>query len=145
MARINSTQTSTGLVVALQSMLIYTVAGAYVRLYCDFLFTRSLGFYMIQIYLPSILIVIISWVSFWLNREATPARVALGVTTVLTMTTLMTTTNVRCSLQIALTKMSVAVTNAKSIVREVDRHLPRHLFPYGICFAARVRRCRLPQ
>ena len=66
---------------------------------------------MIQIYLPSILIVVISWVrraalslisihntplkvSFWLNREATPARVNLGVTTVLTMTTLMTTTNV---------------------------------------------------
>ncbi|VDM80210.1 unnamed protein product [Strongylus vulgaris] len=33
-------------------------------------------------------------VSFWLSRDATPARVALGVTTVLTMTTLMTTTNV---------------------------------------------------
>ncbi|RCN39839.1 hypothetical protein ANCCAN_14236 [Ancylostoma caninum] len=32
-------------------------------------------------------------VSFWLSRDATPARVALGVTTVLTMTTLMTTTN----------------------------------------------------
>ena len=32
-------------------------------------------------------------VSFWLNRNATPARVALGVTTVLTMTTLMSSTN----------------------------------------------------
>ncbi|VDK70020.1 unnamed protein product, partial [Cylicostephanus goldi] len=32
-------------------------------------------------------------VSFWLNREASPARVGLGVTTVLTMTTLITTTN----------------------------------------------------
>lgn len=32
------------------------------------------------------LIVTISWVSFWLNREASPARVGLGVTTVLTMT-----------------------------------------------------------
>ncbi|VDL68574.1 unnamed protein product [Nippostrongylus brasiliensis] len=40
------------------------------------------------------LIVTISWVSFWLNREASPARVSLGVTTVLTMTTLITTTNV---------------------------------------------------
>jgi hypothetical protein len=26
--------------------------------------------------------VMISWVSFWLNREASPARVTLGVTTV---------------------------------------------------------------
>ena len=39
------------------------------------------------------LIVVISWVSFWLNRGATPARVGLGVTTVLTMTTLMASTN----------------------------------------------------
>lgn len=35
----------------------------------------------------------ISWVSFWLHRNASPARVALGVTTVLTMTTLMSSTN----------------------------------------------------
>ncbi|XP_023236893.1 glutamate-gated chloride channel alpha-like isoform X2 [Centruroides sculpturatus] len=29
----------------------------------------------------------ISWVSFWLNVDATPARVTLGVTTLLTLTT----------------------------------------------------------
>ncbi|EJD76348.1 hypothetical protein LOAG_16695 [Loa loa] len=46
-----------------------------------------------NIIIPSMLIVTISWVSFWLNREASPARVGLGVTTVLTMTTLITTTN----------------------------------------------------
>ncbi|CAD6196818.1 unnamed protein product [Caenorhabditis auriculariae] len=68
-------------------------SGEYSRLLCYFMFKRSIGFYIIQIYLPSILIVVISWVSFWLSRDATPARVALGVTTVLTMTTLMTTTN----------------------------------------------------
>ena len=34
-----------------------------------------------------------SWVSFWLNRGAAPARVSLGVTTVLTMTTLMGSVN----------------------------------------------------
>ncbi|KAK0412842.1 hypothetical protein QR680_006441 [Steinernema hermaphroditum] len=68
-------------------------SGAYSRLQCVFLFKRNIGFYIIQIYLPSILIVVISWVSFWLSRDATPARVALGVLTVLTMTTLMTTTN----------------------------------------------------
>lgn len=52
-----------------------------------------MGYYLIQIYIPASLIVIISWVSFWLHRNATPARVALGVTTVLTMTTLMSSTN----------------------------------------------------
>ncbi|EPB73112.1 Neurotransmitter-gated ion-channel transmembrane region [Ancylostoma ceylanicum] len=70
-----------------------SLSGEYSRLVSYFLFKRNIGFYIIQIYLPSVLIVVISWVSFWLSRDATPARVALGVTTVLTMTTLMTTTN----------------------------------------------------
>ena len=52
-----------------------------------------MGYYLIQIYIPSSLIVVISWVSFWLNRGATPARVGLGVTTVLTMTTLSNSVN----------------------------------------------------
>ncbi|KAH7731212.1 GABA-gated chloride channel receptor [Aphelenchoides avenae] len=67
--------------------------GNYSRLSAYFTFKRNIGFYLIQIYFPSSLIVIISWVSFWLNREATQARVAIGVTTVLTQTTLMTSTN----------------------------------------------------
>lgn len=52
-----------------------------------------MGYYLIQIYIPAGLIVVTSWVSFWLHRNASPARVALGVTTVLTMTTLMSSTN----------------------------------------------------
>ena len=44
-------------------------------------------------YIPSSLIVVMSWVSFWLNRGAAPARVGLGVTTVLTMTTLINSVN----------------------------------------------------
>ncbi|GLD69758.1 glycine receptor subunit alpha-1, partial [Lates japonicus] len=38
-------------------------------------------------YIPSLLIVILSSVSFWINMDAAPARVGLGITTVLTMTT----------------------------------------------------------
>ena len=37
--------------------------------------------------MPSILIVILSWVAFWINIDAIPARVSLGLLTVLTMTT----------------------------------------------------------
>ncbi|XP_074597248.1 gamma-aminobutyric acid receptor subunit beta-like [Brevipalpus obovatus] len=70
-----------------------TSTGNYSRLKCSIHFARSLGFYLIQIYIPASLIVVISWVSFWLHRNATPARVSLGVTTVLTMTTLMSSTN----------------------------------------------------
>ncbi len=39
------------------------------------------------------LVVILSWVSFWINVEATPARVSLGLLTVLSTTTMMTGLN----------------------------------------------------
>jgi len=68
-------------------------SGNYSRLLADVQFTRSMGYYMIQVYIPSSLIVVMSWVSFWLNRGAAPARVGLGVTTVLTMTTLINSVN----------------------------------------------------
>jgi hypothetical protein len=70
--------------------------GAYVRLSLSFLFRRYIGYFIFQTYLPSVLIVMLSWVSFWINHEATSARVALGITTVLTMTTI--STGVRSSL-----------------------------------------------
>ena len=46
---------------------------------------RSMGYYIIQVYVPSSLIVVMSWVSFYLDRSSAPARVGLGVTTVLTV------------------------------------------------------------
>jgi glycine receptor alpha-3 len=68
-------------------------SGNYSRLICEIQFVRSMGFYLIQVYIPATLIVAISWVSFWINRNAAPARVYLGITTVLTMTTLMGSVN----------------------------------------------------
>ena len=38
-------------------------------------------------YIPSVLIVILSWVAFWISIDAIPARVTIGLLTVLTMTT----------------------------------------------------------
>jgi len=67
--------------------------GNYSRLACQLYFVRRLGYYVIQIYIPSSLIVVLSWMSFWLDRNAVPARVALGITTVLTLTTLISNTN----------------------------------------------------
>ena len=64
--------------------------GIYSQVTCDIFLIRSIGFYISQVYIPAILIVIISWLPFWLDQEDHHARVALGVTTVLTMTTLVT-------------------------------------------------------
>ncbi|CAB1342782.1 unnamed protein product [Coregonus sp. 'balchen'] len=44
-------------------------------------------------YFPATLMVMLSWVSFWIDRRAVPARVPLGITTVLTMSTIITGVN----------------------------------------------------
>ena len=52
-----------------------------------FVLERDYSYYIIQIYVPSILIVILSWVNFWLDCTSVPGRVSLALLTVLTMTT----------------------------------------------------------
>ncbi|XP_043547680.1 gamma-aminobutyric acid receptor subunit beta-1 [Chiloscyllium plagiosum] len=64
--------------------------GSYPRLSLSFRLKRNIGYFILQTYMPSILITILSWVSFWINYDASAARVALGITTVLTMTTIST-------------------------------------------------------
>ena len=53
--------------------------GSFTCLQVDFILERDIGFYMIQTYIPSALIVILSWVSFWINIDAIPARISLGM------------------------------------------------------------------
>ncbi|XP_074483522.1 gamma-aminobutyric acid receptor subunit gamma-3-like isoform X3 [Sebastes fasciatus] len=67
-----------------------TTAGDYVVMSVHFDLSRRMGYFTIQTYIPCILTVVLSWVSFWIKSDATPARTALGITTVLTMTTLST-------------------------------------------------------
>ena len=64
-----------------------SVSGAYPCLAVKFILKRDIGYYMIQLYIPSVLIVILSWVAFWISIDAIPARVTIGLLTVLTMTT----------------------------------------------------------
>ncbi|KAK2727097.1 glycine receptor subunit alpha-2-like isoform X2 [Artemia franciscana] len=52
-----------------------------------FKFKRRLGYYLFHTYVPTCLIVIMSWISFWIRPEAVPARVTLGVTSLLTLST----------------------------------------------------------
>ena len=53
----------------------------------DLTFKREFSYYLLTIYVPCCMLVIVSWVSFWLDPNAVPARVSLGVTTLLTMST----------------------------------------------------------
>ncbi|XP_071525784.1 glutamate-gated chloride channel-like isoform X4 [Panulirus ornatus] len=64
-----------------------TNTGEYSCLRVDLVFKREFSYYLIQYYIPCCMLVIVSWVSFWLDQNAIPARVSLGVTTLLTMST----------------------------------------------------------
>eukprot|EP00073_Rattus_norvegicus_P050973 XP_017453357.1 PREDICTED: gamma-aminobutyric acid receptor subunit rho-3 isoform X1 [Rattus norvegicus] len=62
----------------------------YYRLFINFVLRRHIFFFVLQTYFPAMLMVMLSWVSFWIDRRAVPARVSLGITTVLTMSTIVT-------------------------------------------------------
>ena len=54
--------------------------------FLTFDFDREMGFFILGIYFPLNLVVCCSWVAFWIVKTDVPARVALGVTTVLSVT-----------------------------------------------------------
>ncbi|GMT32120.1 hypothetical protein PFISCL1PPCAC_23417, partial [Pristionchus fissidentatus] len=53
----------------------------------EFHVKREITHHVMQSYVPTTLIVVISWFSFWLDVEAVPARVSLAITTLLTLST----------------------------------------------------------
>uniref|UniRef100_A0AAV2JK15 Neurotransmitter-gated ion-channel transmembrane domain-containing protein n=1 Tax=Knipowitschia caucasica TaxID=637954 RepID=A0AAV2JK15_KNICA len=89
--------------------------GHYPKLVFYFELKRSILYFILETYVPSSLLVVLSWVSFWISLSSVPARVCIGVTTVLTMTTLMM--GARTSLP-----------NANCFIKAIDVYL-------GICFS----------
>ncbi|XP_012508283.1 PREDICTED: gamma-aminobutyric acid receptor subunit rho-3 [Propithecus coquereli] len=75
---------------ASSGLAFYSSTGWYNRLFINFVLRRHIFFFVLQIYFPAMLMVLLSWVSFWIDRRAVPARVSLGITTVLTMSTIAT-------------------------------------------------------
>lgn len=60
------------------SLLPSSHSGEYVVMTTYFHLKRKIGYFVIQTYLPCIMTVILSQVSFWLNRESVPARTVFG-------------------------------------------------------------------
>ena len=61
-------------------------AGSFACIRAYFHLERRLRAYILSTYLPSMLVVLLSWVSFWIDLESAPARISLGIVTVLTIT-----------------------------------------------------------
>ncbi|XP_050077288.1 pH-sensitive chloride channel 2 isoform X1 [Anopheles maculipalpis] len=66
--------------------------GAFAGNYSSLSFTvhlaREMGFYMMDYFIPSIMLVAISWVTFWLQADQSAPRITLGTSTMLTFITL---------------------------------------------------------
>ncbi|NXS66134.1 GBRG4 protein, partial [Pandion haliaetus] len=60
------------------SEVLRTGAGEYMVMTVSFDLSRRMGYFAIQTYIPCILTVVLSWVSFWIKRDSTPARTSLG-------------------------------------------------------------------
>ncbi|MEQ2219352.1 Gamma-aminobutyric acid receptor subunit gamma-3, partial [Xenoophorus captivus] len=55
----------------------FSLTGDYVLMTVYFDLSRRMGYFTIQTYIPCILTVVLSWVSFWIKSDATPARTTL--------------------------------------------------------------------
>ncbi|GMT06750.1 hypothetical protein PENTCL1PPCAC_28924, partial [Pristionchus entomophagus] len=54
-----------------------TNTGEYSCLRTKMILRREFSYYLLQLYIPSFMLVIVSWVSFWLDKDSVPARVTL--------------------------------------------------------------------
>uniref|UniRef100_A0A8C5IE86 Gamma-aminobutyric acid type A receptor pi subunit n=1 Tax=Junco hyemalis TaxID=40217 RepID=A0A8C5IE86_JUNHY len=89
--------------------------GSFPRLILQFELRRNVLYFILETYVPSTLLVMLSWVSFWITLDSVPARTCIGVTTVLSMTTLMIGS-----------RSSLSKTNC--FIKAIDVYL-------GICFS----------
>lgn len=63
-------------------------AGEYSCLKVDFPFKRDTKYYIYHTFLPSTVLVVVSWASFWLDRRAVVARILIVLSTLFAMSSL---------------------------------------------------------
>ncbi|XP_032746026.1 gamma-aminobutyric acid receptor subunit theta [Rattus rattus] len=67
---------------------VYFYTGSYMRLIVKFQVQREVRSYLVQVYWPTVLTTILSWISFWMNYGSSAARVTIGLTSILVLTTI---------------------------------------------------------
>lgn len=53
-------------------------SGNYTRLVLQFELRRNVLYFILETYVPSTFLVVLSWISFWISLESVPARTCIG-------------------------------------------------------------------
>ena len=67
--------------------------GSFAKLKAVFSFRRRLDYHISAVYVPEVILVVLSWCTFFITPTAVPARVALSITTILTTILLSSSVN----------------------------------------------------
>ncbi len=54
------------------------ITGNYPKLIFHFKLKRSILYFILETYVPSSALVVLSWVSFWISQSSVPARICIG-------------------------------------------------------------------
>lgn len=60
------------------------ISGSFASLKATFSFRRRTESYVSSVYIPTVILVVLSWCCFFISADAIPARIALSITTILT-------------------------------------------------------------
>ena len=60
------------------SYLLFALSGNYTRLVLQFELRRNVLYFILETYVPSTFLVVLSWVSFWISLDSVPARTCIG-------------------------------------------------------------------
>ena len=72
-----------------------TVTGEYVALIAEFHLRREIHYYLLQCFIPSVMLVIISWLNFWLDVRDLLARVFISLISLVTLSSCVMYLNVK--------------------------------------------------
>ena len=71
----------------------FLLSGSFAKLRAVFQFRRRLDYHISSVYLPEVILVVLSWCTFFITPTAVPARISLSITTILTTILLSSTVN----------------------------------------------------
>ncbi|XP_006823667.2 glycine receptor subunit alpha-2-like [Saccoglossus kowalevskii] len=104
---------------------------------------RYITQFLLQIYLTSTLVVFLSWISFWINSRSEPARITLGMTSVLTLSTEIT--GVQAAMAVSSNASAIDVWLAMCLIFVFAVLIEFAVLNHGNTKLARMSRVNCPQ